>query len=132
MDFLTKKERSKRMSLIRSKWTKQERKVHNILKGRKVKHKMHPKLIGNPDILLTATNTVIFLQGCFWHKCLKCYKEPKSNKRYWLPKIENNVTRDVKNTKILKSLGFKVVKVWEHEVNKEINKLFEKIPGKTK
>ncbi|MBI1972510.1 very short patch repair endonuclease, partial [Candidatus Woesearchaeota archaeon] len=79
MDFLTKKERSKRMSLIRSRWTKQETKVHNMLKGNKIKHKMHPKLPGNPDVLINNKRAV-FLQGCFWHKCPIHYKKPSSNK----------------------------------------------------
>ncbi len=85
------------MSNIKSKWTDQEKKIHSYLKANKIKHKMHPKLSGSPDILLKDANTVVFLHGCFWHKCPKCYKEPKSNKKYWLPKIEKNVKRDRKN-----------------------------------
>ena len=126
-DNLTKDQRSKCMSHIRSKWTVQEKKIHNFLKGNKVKHRMHPKLTGSPDILLTNTNTVVFLQGCFWHKCPKCYKEPKIRKKYWLPKIENNAKRDRKNTKILKSEGFHVLKIWEHQVKKDLNKVMEKM-----
>lgn len=127
VDNLTKNQRSKCMSNIRSQWTIQERKIHNFLKGNKMKHKMHPKLTGNPDILLTSTKTVVFLQGCFWHKCQKCYKEPKTRKKYWLPKIQNNVKRDRKNAKILKSQGFIVLKVWEHDIKKNFKRVMEKI-----
>ena len=127
VDNLTKEQRSKCMSQIRSKWTAQETKIHNFLKGHKIKHKMHPQLTGKPDILLTHTNTIVFLHGCFWHKCPKCYKEPKSRKEYWLPKIENNVKRDKKYARMLKSEGYKVIKVWEHEVKKDFNKALKKI-----
>jgi len=126
-DNLTKRQRSKCMSKIRSKWTIQEKKIHNFLKGNKIKHKMHPKLAGNPDILLTSTKTVVFLQGCFWHKCPKCYKEPKTRKKYWMPKIQNNVKRDRKNAKILKGGRFNVLKVWEHDIKKNFDKVLTKV-----
>lgn len=126
MDILTKKERSKRMSLIRSKWTKQERKMHNLLKGRKVKHKMHPKLPGHPDILI-GKNKAVFLQGCFWHKCPKHYREPNSNKAYWTNKVEQNVRRDSKNKRILKSIRYNVASLWEHDVNSNIHSCLKKL-----
>lgn len=126
-DKLTKEQRSYCMSRIRSKWTKQERTIHSYLKGNKIHHKMHPELMGNPDILLNKINAVIFLQGCFWHKCPKCYKEPKSNKDYWIPKIENNVKRDRTNTRKLRKAGYTVIKLWEHEVNSNIQKCLNKI-----
>ena len=126
-DNLTKKQRSKCMSNIRSKWTDQEKKIHSYLKANKIKHKMHPKLSGSPDILLKDTNTAVFLHGCFWHKCPQCYKEPKSNKEYWLPKIERNVKRDKINAGLLRKQGFKVRKIWEHEVKKDLNKVVNKI-----
>ena len=127
MDNLSKQQRSHCMSRIRSKWTSQERKIHNYLKGHKIKHKMHPCLTGNPDILLTKSKTAVFLHGCFWHKCPKCFVKPKSNKKYWLPKIEKNVIRDRKNTKFLKSQGLNVVKIWEHQIKKGFNKILIKL-----
>jgi DNA mismatch endonuclease, patch repair protein len=127
LDNLTKEQRSYCMSKIRSKWTDQEKKIHNHLKSHKIKHNMHPNITGSPDILLRDIDTVLFLHGCFWHKCPKCYKEPKSNKEYWLPKIENNVKRDGKNVRLLRKQGFKVRKIWEHEVKKDLNKVVNKI-----
>ena len=126
-DNLTIKQRSKCMSNIRSKWTDQEKKIHSYLKANKIKHKMHPKLSGSPDLLLKETNIVVFLHGCFWHRCPKCYIEPKSNKEYWLPKIEKNVKRDRKNAGLLRKQGFKVRKIWEHEVKKDFKKVVNKI-----
>src|SRR3989344_3917348 len=105
MDNLTKRQRSLYMSKIRSKWTYQEKKIHSYLKAHKIKHKMHPKIEGNPDILLTDKKTLVFLHGCFWHKCPKHYIKPKSNKEYWIKKIENNVKRFEKVRMMLKNKG---------------------------
>src|SRR3989344_212154 len=126
-DNLTKEQRSKTMSRIRSKWTTQEKAIHNQLKGLKIKHKMHPDIEGHPDIILKRKKVAVFLHGCFWHKCPKCYKEPKTDKKYWLPKIQNNVKRDKRNLKLLRKQGYKVVKLWEHDIKKDSNKVYEKI-----
>ncbi|MBU4245886.1 MAG: very short patch repair endonuclease [Nanoarchaeota archaeon] len=129
-DTLTKEQRSRTMSRIRSKWTSQEKKMHNYLKAKKIKHKMHPKIRGSPDSLIYETNTAVFLHGCFWHKCPKCYNEPKSHKDYWLPKIERTVKRDRENEKILKEQGFKVVKIWEHEIKKDAKSCISRLVKK--
>jgi len=115
-DRFSSETRSKIMSRIKSKWTSSERKVHNQLKGNKIKHTMHPKLPGNPDIYLKGSNIVIFIDGCFWHNCPEHGHIPKSNVAYWKKKIERNVARDLENTKILENMGFKVIRIWEHDV----------------
>ncbi len=104
------------MSQIKSKWTKQELFVHGFLKSRKVRHKMHPKLVGRPDVILLETNTVLFLHGCFWHKCPEHYSEPLTNRNYWIPKIEKNVERDKVSIRILESRGYRVWVIWEHQI----------------
>ena len=121
-DNLTEEQRKKCMCSIKSKWTTQESKIHNFLKGNKIKHKMHPKIKGSPDIIIPNKKIAIFLQGCFWHKCPIHYKEPKSKKRYWVGKIKRNVLRDRNNVKLLKKQGWKVVIIWEHDL-----KRFDKI-----
>ena len=89
-DNLTKAQRSMTMSKIRSRGTGQENEVHNWLKIKKIKHKMHPKLDGNPDLIIPEKKLAIFLHGCFWHKCPKHFKMPKQNRAYWQPKLEKN------------------------------------------
>lgn len=127
MDNLTKEQRSRTMSKIRSKWTSQEKKIHNYLKALKIKHKTHPNMSGNPDLILTNSKTAVFLHGCFWHKCPKHYKEPKTNITYWLPKIEKNVERDKINSKFLKSEGWRIVRIWEHDLKNNFEKSLERI-----
>lgn len=117
-DTLTAEERSKRMSLIRGKWTKQEKKVHNYLKGRKIKHKMHPKLSGNPDIIIPDGKVAVFLDGCFWHGCKVCKQGgPQTRKGFWKDKIYKNIKRDSEASKALKKSGWHVVRIWEHEIS---------------
>ena len=132
MDNLTLEERSKCMSRIRSKWTSHEKRMHNMLKGHKIKHKMHPKIEGSPDIIIKGQNKAVFLQGCFWHKCPRCYREPKSRKDYWIPKIQKNVQRDKISRRILKNKGFSVVSIWEHDIKKDIDNSLRKLLSKWK
>ena len=122
-DVLSPEQRSYNMSQIKSKWTKQEKIVHNYLKGMKVRHQMHPNIYGKPDILIKETHTVVFLDGCFWHKCPKCFVEPSSNRDFWLKKIENNVKRDKNINRKLMKTDFKVVRIWEHDIKKKMGEL---------
>ena len=78
---------------------------------------------------MVSRRICIFVDGCFWHRCPKCYKEPKSNKDYWLPKIEKNVHRDKEQNKYLKKNGWVVIRVWEHEL-KNLDKTIKKIEKK--
>lgn len=118
MDIFTKQKRSEIMSSIRGKWTKPERMAHNILKGNKIKHKMHPKIIGNPDILICDSNTVIFIDGCFWHGCPRHFKMPKTNKRFWREKIARNRERDKRVIKeICRTKKYKCKRIWECQLS---------------
>ncbi|MBI2675766.1 MAG: DNA mismatch endonuclease Vsr [Candidatus Aenigmarchaeota archaeon] len=126
-DIFTKERRSEVMSRIRSKWTKQEKAIHGILKSKKIRHKMHPKIEGSPDLILKDRKVVIFLDSCFFHKCPKCYREPQTNRDYWLPKIQRNVNRDRRNTIILKKGGWKVIRIWEHEITSDPIKCIRRI-----
>lgn len=126
-DVHTQKQRSYNMSRIRSRWTKPEKIVHNHLKGNRIKHKMHPDIEGRPDIFLKESKTLVFLDGCFWHRCYKCFQEPTSNRDFWLTKIENNVKRDRKIRKELRNDGWKIIRIWEHEIRSNPNILIKKI-----
>ncbi|MBU2520575.1 MAG: very short patch repair endonuclease [Nanoarchaeota archaeon] len=120
-DVFTPEKRSEVMSRIRSKWTKPERTVHNYLKGHKIRHKMHPKMTGNPDVLLKDSNKVIFIHGCFWHRCPECFRKPQNRREYWMKKIENNIARHKRNVRKLRRDGWRVITIWEHEIRKNPN-----------
>jgi|SRR3989344_1665851 len=112
-DNLTKKQRSYNMSRIRSKSTKSE------LKFKKDHQEFiyQPKIFGNPDFIDLENKIIIFIDGCFWHKCPDHYKSPKSNRHYWIPKIEKNVIRGAEVKMAYKNSGWKIKRIWEHELN---------------
>ena len=128
MDNLSKKKRSYIMSQIRGKWTRQEIRLHNYLKGRKIRHEMHPKLAGNPDIILKDKKIAIFLDGCFWHGCQKCYQKPSSNVVYWKNKISTNKKNSRLANSRLRRDGWKVLRLWEHEIkDADIGEIIDKV-----
>lgn len=113
--------RSKNMSHIRSTNTKPEIAVRKYLFSQGFRYRKNvKKLPGCPDIVLPKYKTVIFVNGCFWHKhdCSK-FVWPTSNQEYWFSKIKRNVERDKKNYSLLKSQGWKVLIVWECQLNKK-------------
>lgn len=119
-DNHTKEIRSRNMSHIRSKNTKPEEKVRKYLFSKGFRYRKNDKRYpGKPDIVLPKYNTIIFINGCFWHKhnCAR-FVWPSSNKDYWTTKITKNVSRDTKNQLILEEMGWKVITVWECELNK--------------
>ncbi len=123
MEMHSKAQRSYNMSRIRSKWTKPEKELHNLLKGLKIKHKMHPAIAGSPDIIFKDFKIALFIHGCFWHMCRKCCRPPKTNKKYWIPKLMSNVRRDKKNIQLLRKDGWKTSVLWEHDAKKFSEKL---------
>ena len=121
--------RSKNMSAIKSKNTKPEVEVRKLLHSMGFRFRLHKKdLPGSPDIVLPKYKTVIFVHGCFWHRHQNCKyaSNPKTRVDFWNKKFNDNIERDNKNQKDLKSLGWESKIIWECEIkNKEllINKL---------
>lgn len=108
------------MSRNKSKNTKPElllRKAlyQNGIRGYRVNYK---KLPGKPDIVFTKKKVVIFVNGCFWHRCPNCnLPMPKSNVTFWKEKFTNNIIRDKNKTEKLQQLGWDVITIWECDLN---------------
>jgi len=105
------------MSRIRGVDTKPEIIVRSILHRAGFRFRLHVKrLPGKPDIVLPKHRTVVFVNGCFWHRhdCGR-FRMPKSNTDYWKDKFDKNAARDKRNAASLRDLGWKVVIVWECE-----------------
>lgn len=116
------------MSKIRSKNTSVEKVVFGELCKRKIYFKRHyKKAIGNPDIALPRKKKAIFLDGDFWHGYNFSKNKKRLPKKYWIKKIEDNIKRDRRNRLKLKKEGWKVLRIWEHEIQKKKNELIEKI-----
>lgn len=67
------------------------------------------------DIVFTKQKIAIYIDGCFWHGCPVHYIEPRTNVDYWRPKIAGNIQRDQMTGERLLSLGWTVLRFWEHE-----------------
>lgn len=89
------------------------------------------KLKGKPDIVFNKFKLVVFVDGEFWHGYEWRKKKPKikANREYWIKKIERNIERDKENNKHLLSMGYVVLRFWEHEIKKDLTKCVNKIVG---
>jgi DNA mismatch endonuclease (patch repair protein) len=81
-------------------------------------YRLHRKgLPGRPDVSFGPSRLAIFVHGCFWHKCPRCFTRfPKSNRWYWMPKLRKNVERDRLKRSELRKGGWRVQVIWEHEL----------------
>jgi len=78
----------------------------------------HLPLPGKPDFALREQKVPIFVDGCFWHGCPKCYTRPKTNRAFWDRKREQNMARDKRVTRQLRRQGWKVIRIWQHSLQK--------------
>lgn len=118
-DWLTREQRSRNMSAIRSKGTKPEERLGLLLAEMFPRRKIvpHPDgLEGKPDFLVPSLKLVAFADGCYWHGCPKHGRIPEDNRDYWGPKLQRNRARDRRVARTLRSRGLTVVRVWDHEL----------------
>ena len=128
MDVFTKKKRSEIMAKIGSKNTKVELFVFKELKKRKISFQKHYKKVpGSPDMAFLKRKIAIFIDGDFWHGYKFSERKNKLPKKYWLGKITNNIKRDKINRSKLRSLGWKFLRIWEHEIKKNPDLAIKKI-----
>ncbi|MEW7289645.1 very short patch repair endonuclease [Aquimarina sp. 2304DJ70-9] len=128
--FYTTAQRSAHMSKIKSKNTKPELSLRKELFRQGVRFRIDYKgLPGKPDISNKSKKFVVFIDGEFWHghNWEEKKKKIKSNRNFWIPKIERNMQRDKENNFRLKKMGFKVFRFWEHEIKKDIEKCVSEV-----
>lgn len=117
-DKHTPEQRRVNMSAVRGRGNKStEIKFIALLRKYKITGwRRHYPVEGTPDFAFPKKRVAVFIDGCFWHKCPKCYKCPESNKEFWIAKVEENQKRDVRQRGSLRKNGWRVVRVWEHEL----------------
>ncbi len=113
-----KKRRSKMMSLIRSNSNKsKELRLIVILREFGITDwRRHQPLPGKPDFVFRREKVCVFVGGCFWYGCPKCYRAPETNPEFWSGKIVRNRARDRKVNRLLRTDGWAVVRIWEHSL----------------
>lgn len=132
MDRLTKEQRHRNMSNIRSKNTSIEILLCKELRKRGYGYRKNYKsLCGKPDIVLTKYKIVIFCDSEFFHgkdwDNLRARLSKGNNPDFWISKIERNMERDEKNNRELRDLGWKVIRFWGNEIKKDVVSCMDEI-----
>ena len=115
-DIFTPKKRSWVMSRIRSRDTGIEKKTAQLLRKNKLHYRRFPKVFGSPDFAVEK-KVMVFCDGDFWHG-YQYNRKKKPPKKFWRDKIERNMERDRKVTRRLRADGWSVVRLWEHDIEK--------------
>lgn len=121
-DRITPEHRSWNMSRIKGKDTKIEVKVRSWLFSKGFRFRKNDRRYpGTPDIVLPKYKTVIFINGCFWHRHEGCRyaTTPKTRTEFWQEKFDRNVANDRKHKEELEAMGWNVIVIWECELNKD-------------
>lgn len=128
--FYTTPERSKIMGKIRGKNTKPELAFRKALWTAGYRYRVdYKKLMGKPDIALNRYKTVIFIDGEFWHgyNWEERKQKIKTNREFWIPKIERNIQRDQEVNLALKEMGYTIFRFWESDVKKNLDACLQKV-----
>lgn len=107
------------MGRIKGRDTRPEWRVRDILKRLGCRYRLqYPKLPGKPDFAFPGRRKVIWVHGCFWHRHDNCSlaRLPKGRQDFWVPKLEDNRSRDLTNQESVRQMGWEVLVVWECEL----------------
>ena len=74
-----------------------------------------PQVRRTADIVFTRAKVAVFLDGCFWHGCPEHHRPAQKNSDFWIAKIEGNKARDADTDSRLREVGWRVIRIWEHE-----------------
>ena len=133
-DKLSREKRSWNMSRIRGKDTEIEIKVRKYLFSQGFRFRKNvADMPGKPDIVLPKYKTVIFIHGCYWHRhtgCKNC-TTPNTNREFWLKKFEKNIQNDSKHKRELGAAGWKVLILWECEIENDFERLMDNLDRKS-
>lgn len=118
------------MSSIRGKNTSPEIALRKYLWENNLRgYRLHLKNVpGRPDITFPGKKIAIFVNGCFWHRCLYCNPPmPKSHSKFWKEKFKKNIERDIRKIRLLNKEGWKTLVVWECQIKNNVNICASKI-----
>nr|VFJ66882.1 MAG: T/G mismatch-specific endonuclease [Candidatus Kentron sp. DK] len=126
-DRLTPEQRRRCMSRVRGRNTKPEVLLRRVLWAQGARYRLHAKLPGRPDLVFRGKRLAVFVDGCFWHGCPIHGEIPASNRAFWEKKLGDNVVRDRRTDAILAEMGWRVFRVWTHEIQKDVAAVAERV-----
>lgn len=120
-DIFTKSKRSEVMSRIRGHGNRDtELALINLMrKNRVTGWRRKLRVYGKPDFVFPKQRIAVFVDGCFWHGCPVHGTQPGTNASFWTDKIARNKTRDRKVNRMLRDDGWKVLRIWEHDLRRK-------------
>jgi DNA mismatch endonuclease, patch repair protein len=120
-DVFTKAKRSEVMSRIRGRGNKDtELALAKLLRRHGITGwRRNQPVFGKPDFVFRQVRLALFVDGCFWHGCPKHATKPANNRAFWRRKLSSNKTRDRLVTRTLRKTGWRVLRIWEHELAKK-------------
>jgi DNA mismatch endonuclease (patch repair protein) len=120
--------RSALMGRIRSRDTEPETLLRAAQWARGLRYRLNARTpVGKADIVVPGQKLAVFIDGCFWHGCPDHYVRPRSRADFWAAKLLENTTRDIRQTAALEALGWRAVRVWEHDVHESLPAVVEEI-----
>ena len=112
--------------------TMPERRVAQILRRQQLSFRRNtPHLPGTPDFYLPWASLAIFVDGCFWHGCPRCFRTPSVNSKWWVTKIETTKRRDRRKDAALRRLGLSVIHIREHDSEDRIERRIRRLTRST-
>ncbi|MCI0462562.1 MAG: very short patch repair endonuclease [Gemmataceae bacterium] len=129
MDRHSKEQRSRNMARIRKFGNEStEMRMLRLFRQHGIKGwRRHLDLPGRPDFTFRRERVVLFIDGCFWHRCPRCNWTPASNTEYWAAKFARNLATDRDANRALRRAGWKVLRIWEHWLKQEPERVVARI-----
>jgi DNA mismatch endonuclease (patch repair protein) len=127
VDVLNTEQRAYCMSRIRGRDTEPELRFRKALWALGIRYRIKNRLIGRPDIVIVRARIAIFIDGCFWHRCPTHFTAPRTRKMFWKKKIDANRRRDRTVNHLLRRDGWTVVRIWEHEIKKNLERACDRV-----
>ncbi len=87
----------------------------------------HQLVFGKPDFIFRSRRLAVFVDGCFWHACPMHSKTPSTNRKFWTEKLRRNAARDKLVARALRLKGWRVIRIWEHDLQKQPHKAVSRI-----
>jgi DNA mismatch endonuclease (patch repair protein) len=120
--------RSQQMSRIRGKDTSPEMLLRRALWAAGLRYRIHYRTpAGRADLALVGPAVAVYIDGCFWHGCPEHYVRPRSRIEFWSAKLSENVARDRRQTLHLEAAGWRICRLWEHEIFETLPEVIHKI-----
>ncbi|MEY4401466.1 MAG: Very short patch repair protein [Actinomycetota bacterium] len=114
---------SERMRAVKTSGTAPEIAAARVLRRMSMRFRRQVRnLPGTPDFLLLDHDIAVFVHGCFWHGCPRCFRGTKRNAAWWREKLDRNRRRDRRKARQLRQCGYGVVQLWEHDSPERIER----------